>query len=107
MTRGTREKENASWALEGPDAVRDRGKNLDTFENLCDRRKAMNVKTNVKAGKLANRSSRWVALVVLVLAILGAANRSVAAEIFVNDYYSGRGNCSLVEAIYSANFHTN
>jgi hypothetical protein len=67
----------------------------------------MNAKTNVKAGKLASRSNWWVALATLLLAILGAANRSAAAEIFVNDYYSGRGNCSLVEAIYSANFHTN
>jgi hypothetical protein len=67
----------------------------------------MNVKTNVKAGKVASRSSWWVALATLALAILGAADRSVAATIFVSTFQSGTGGCSLVEAIYSANFRNN
>jgi hypothetical protein len=62
----------------------------------------------VRADRSKSRCSWWVALVGLVLGILlGAAECSVAATIVVNTFQSGTGNCSLVEAIYSANFHNN
>jgi uncharacterized repeat protein (TIGR02543 family) len=64
-------------------------------------------KPAVRAVRSESRSSWWVALATLLLAILGTANRSVAATIVVNTFQSGTGNCSLVEAIYSANFHNN
>jgi hypothetical protein len=61
----------------------------------------------VRAVRSRARSSRCIALATALLVTLGAANCSAAATIFVNSFQSGTGNCSLVEAIYSANFHNN
>jgi hypothetical protein len=54
-----------------------------------------------------SRTFPLLRLLALLSLVFGAANRSVAAFIVVNDFNSGEGKCSLVEAIYSANFHNN
>jgi hypothetical protein len=60
----------------------------------------------LRAVRSQPQRGRWVALATLLLAILGLADPIVAATIVVNTFQSGTGGCSLVEAIYSANFHS-